>query len=69
MGIRPNLADVQNDLGSVLAGRGRVDEALQHFRQAVSLDGQFAEARHNLGMVLWQRGLPADAIAEFTAAL
>ncbi len=46
--IRPDYAEALNNLGIALAKQGRVEEAIQRFKQAVRADGSFRDARRNL---------------------
>jgi tetratricopeptide (TPR) repeat protein len=62
--------DAHNNLGVVLAGAGRVEEAISHFETALRIDPRSADAHVNLGIAL--SGLPGrmpDAIGHFQAAL
>jgi len=65
----PLCAMAYNHLGSVLANRGRLDEAIAAFRAAVSIDSGLAEPQHNWGMALQQQGKLDEAIAQYAAAL
>jgi len=56
-------------LGEALADRGRLTEAADHLRRAVSLAPDDGEAHYSLGRVLLQMRQPAEAIQEFRAAL
>jgi tetratricopeptide (TPR) repeat protein len=49
--------------GSILAGQGRTDEALEAMRSAVRLDPEFRIARFQLGFLELTMGRPADAQA------
>ena len=62
-----NLA--HNSLGAALAGRGEVDEAIQHYRQALEINPRFAEAHANLGVALAGRGEVDEAIQHYRQAL
>jgi tetratricopeptide (TPR) repeat protein len=44
----PHIADAQNELGKLLAGRQQYDEALTAFRSATDLNSRHAEAFSNL---------------------
>jgi tetratricopeptide (TPR) repeat protein len=46
--LRPNDADAHDLLGRVRAVQGRFDEAIEHFRFAISLDPTFEPARDHL---------------------
>ena len=48
--------------GEQLAREGKIDEAIQAFRRAISIDPQYATAHHNLGVLLRQQGLLNEAI-------
>ena len=54
---------------AALAGRGRIDEAIGHYEQAVKLRPDYAEAHYNLGLVLAGRGRIDEAAAQFQAVL
>ena len=53
----------------VLAGRGRVDEAIAHYKKAIEIRPDHAEAHNNLGIVLAGRGQFDEAIAQYQKAL
>jgi Flp pilus assembly protein TadD len=44
------------NLGTALASNGRIDEGIQHLREAVKLHPFFVDIRYNLGKLLSQRG-------------
>jgi tetratricopeptide (TPR) repeat protein len=52
----PNLPDIHNNLGIVLATLGRLAEAAASFKNAVRLKPDFAEAHNNLGNALRAQG-------------
>ena len=56
-------------LGTVLAERGRVDEAIDHFQKAVHIRPAWELARCCLGAALARRGRTDEAIAQYQAAL
>jgi protein O-mannosyl-transferase len=58
-----------NNLGLVLAERGAVGEAIDHFRRAVQIDPMFVEAQTNLGNFLALQGLRQEAIDHLRQAL
>jgi tetratricopeptide (TPR) repeat protein len=57
------------NLGIVLRDQGDVDQAVEHYRQAVALRPNYAEAHYNLGRLLVQKGQLNDAIAHYEKAL
>jgi len=56
-------------MGSLLVRQGRLEEALTHYRQAVALKPDFAEAYNGLGVAWLKLGQPEPAILEFQKAL
>ena len=57
------------NLGIVLNGRGRTDEAIAHYQQAIELRPGYAEAHYNLGRLLAQKGQLDDAVTHYEKAL
>jgi tetratricopeptide (TPR) repeat protein len=57
------------NLGVHLDGQGRWDEAIAHYRRALELKPDFAEAHYNWGVNLARQGRWADAIARYEHAL
>jgi Tfp pilus assembly protein PilF len=69
--LRPGFPEAQNDLGQLLAKRGRPEEALQAFDAALA-EMTYREpwiARCNKGQALFQMGKKAEGIAEQRACL
>jgi predicted O-linked N-acetylglucosamine transferase (SPINDLY family) len=67
--LRPDLAEIQNNLGNALRDRGRLDEALSALERAVQLRPDYAEAQNNLGNVLRDQGRLDEAIAALKRAV
>jgi tetratricopeptide (TPR) repeat protein len=59
----------QNNLGIVLAKRGRIDEAIDHYRKALEIEPNHAEAHNNLGLALAGRGRIDEAIDHYQRTL
>ena len=57
------------NLGVVLARRGRVDEAVACFQQALKIKPDYAEAHNNLGVALADQGRLDEAIQHYRKAL
>lgn len=55
-------------VAEVLLDRGRTDEAEERLREALRLDGQFADAHHLLGIILDNRGAHREATVSFLQA-
>jgi Flp pilus assembly protein TadD len=56
-------------LGSVLADKGQVDEAIPHFREALRIDPEDPETHNSLGSTLASRGELGEAIEHYSQAL
>ena len=69
LALAPNVAEVHNDHGAILAAQGRFDEAAASFAQAVALKPDYVEALGNLGAALGPRGRLDEAVAHFARAL
>jgi protein O-mannosyl-transferase len=65
----PNGARAHNNLGIALVNRGRIDEAIVHYRKALELAPDYNEAHYNLGLALKDLGQFDEAIAEYEKAL
>ena len=50
--MRPELAEGHFNLGLVLRGQGKLDDAVSCYRRAVELKPSYAEAYHQLGVAL-----------------
>jgi len=51
----PHYAEARNNLGIALGMSGRLDEAINQFREALRVKPDFADARRNLEMALASR--------------
>ena len=67
--LQPANAEAHFDLGTLLAGEDRLDEAAVAFAEAVRLRPDYVRARVNLGSSLASLGRYDEAIAQFTEAL
>ena len=65
----PQNRIAHDSLGSALANKGDLDEALPHFRIAETIDPQDAEAHYNLGLYYLQKGKPEQAMPEYGLCL
>jgi len=58
-----------NNLGYYLAGKGRVDEAMEYYRKALEINPRYEDALNNLGYALAGKKRHAEAIPFYEAAL
>jgi len=65
----PTNQIAHNNLGILLAGQGRLDEAVQHFQRAVQLKPDYAKAYYNLGSALGRQGKLPEAAQQFERAV
>lgn len=57
----PNEVRIHNNLGQALEERGRHEEAIAHYRQAIAEDEMYARAYNNLGLALEKTGRGEEA--------
>jgi tetratricopeptide (TPR) repeat protein len=57
------------NLGIALNDRGKTDEAIAHYQQAIELRPSYAEAHYNLGRLLAQKGQLDGAVIHYEKAL
>ncbi len=60
---------VHTDLGVVLAERGRLEEAIEHYHKALLINPDDANAHNNLGNALAARGEAEEAIQQYQQTL
>jgi len=58
-----------NNLGLALVGQGKLNEAIEHYRQAIAIRPDSAKVHYNLGIVLAREGKLDEAIAEYETAI
>jgi len=65
----PHSADLQLALGSLHAGRQELDQAIARFKRTIALEPGFAQAHHNLGVMLKRHGRMTKASTAFSRAV
>ena len=58
-----------NNLGNGLGKKGKIDEAIRAYQEAVRINPDFAQGRINLGLTLGQKGRSTEAIAQLREGL
>ena len=54
--LQPDLAEANNDLGTLVAQSGRLDAAIEHFQKALASMPDYPDALNNLGYALLLTG-------------
>ena len=65
----PHAYLAYNNLGSILSGKGQMDEAIADFQKTLAIDPNFIEARNNLGNALLRTGRLNEALDQFKQAV
>jgi tetratricopeptide (TPR) repeat protein len=63
-----STALLHNTLGTALARKGRSQDAIAHYRKAIALRDDYADAHTNLASLLFEKGETAEAIEHFRKA-
>ncbi|MEJ1958049.1 MAG: tetratricopeptide repeat protein [Nitrosomonadales bacterium] len=67
--IKPDFAEVHNNLGNTLAKLGRLDEAEKSYRNALAIKPEYFETHNNLGNTLVNLGRLDESVACYIHAL
>jgi protein O-mannosyl-transferase len=65
----PGAWMAHNNLGVLLLRRGKIEEAISHFREAIELNAHDAATQSNLGDAFLALNRTDDAVAQYRAAL
>src|SRR5438552_19008486 len=66
--LSPKSAELQDEIGFLLAVLQRSDEALARFQKAIELDPKFAPAHYHLGVAYWLRNDQERGVSELQMA-
>ena len=67
--LAPQSAQIQDEIGFLLAVLNRRPEAIEHFKRAIELDPRAASPRYHLGVAYWLQEDPNDSIPQLQAAV
>jgi tetratricopeptide (TPR) repeat protein len=67
--IRPDYPEAHNNLGSLLAEEGNLQEAVQHYQAALNIRPNYGQAHYNLGVKLAEMNHPDQAIEHLRQAI
>ncbi|MFQ5900081.1 MAG: tetratricopeptide repeat protein [Thermodesulfobacteriota bacterium] len=65
----PDVPIVHNNLGTVYAEQGRLDDAVREYQITLRLDPNYVKAHYNLGVTYAKQGKLNDAIKEYQVTL
>ena len=65
----PRSFKAYTNLGKVLARKGHIDKAIEHYRAGLDINPNYIVAHHNLGLALVEKGLIDEAVNHYLAAL
>ena len=69
LGIAPNSADTNNNMGNILRQIGDYDGAMESYRRAIKVHPKHALAHNSLGITLWETGAQEAAVESYSAAI
>jgi protein O-mannosyl-transferase len=69
LAVNPRSFMAHNNLGQLLEERGRLDEALTHYRAALEANPRDGDVLNNVGNVLFKAGRYDEAIRHYTGLL
>ena len=69
LALTSNNHIAENNLGNDLMKKGRLDEAIVHFRKALEIYANYPEAHNNMGYALANKGNWSEAIPAYRAAM
>jgi tetratricopeptide (TPR) repeat protein len=67
--LQPTLAEAHHNLGVTLADQSHIDEAIEHYTEALRLRPCYVTAHYNLGVALVKQGQLAEARQHFVEVL
>ena len=67
--IKPDYAEVYNNMGNVLQDQGKLEEAIKAYNKALALKPDYAAAFSNVGNTFQRQGKLEEAIAAYNKAL
>src|ERR1700729_3843017 len=69
LALRTDIAEVYNNLGSVLEQQGQLDEAVAHYERAADLKPQLIQAHNSLGDIFHRQGKLEQALERYRRAI
>src|SRR5262249_13566816 len=67
--LDPNSAEIEDEIGFLLAAVNRGAEAAAHFERAIAVDPNWAPAHYHLGVALWLAENPDRSVPELEMAV
>jgi tetratricopeptide (TPR) repeat protein len=69
LALNPDSLLAHDILGEALVKNGKLDDAIAHFKKALELNSNYAEALNDLGYALYLKKEPDEAITQYKKAL
>jgi len=69
LAVSPQSSTVHYNLALILRQRGKLEEAIEHYRRSLQINARAPDALNNLGELLAQRGELEEAIQHYRQAL
>lgn len=69
LAIDPGMPEAHYTLGNIQKAQGRIDDAMNSFKEAARLDPQYSEAVTGVGLIHMLKGEYADAVSNFKRAI
>jgi tetratricopeptide (TPR) repeat protein len=67
--VTPHAALLHNNLGMAFQSQGKLDEAIDHYREALQIEPRLAETHYNLGLALESQNRLDEALNHYRRAV
>src|SRR5260370_10878972 len=69
LSLDPQSAEIEDEVGFLLAAMNRASDAMPHFVRAIEIDPSFASAHFHLGVAYWMGGDANTRVPEVETAV
>ncbi len=67
--VNPDSGTLHNNMGMILNGRGKYQEAIIHLQRSIYIKPDYAEAYYNMGAVLYKQKKYKEAVTNYSKAI